>query len=247
MFLLQVNSTIEFCYEGQPYAYRVPQGFSIGSGERVCISGVSGSGKSTMLTMLAGLRRLAQGEIYYRFPGREFRLTAEKWDAGPELWGYIGFGFQRPELLNALSAASNLRLTLGPHVEQIGQRLFPKTERVVNGEHQRNNEWLEIKHKQATKLSGGQKLRIGLARAFGIGQSFVILDEPTAALDQDNRKVVAEFIREQSRGTGLLIVAHDAEFVAMLDVDRVYEIDQFEEDGPKDKRKVRSLKLLTGS
>jgi ABC-type glutathione transport system ATPase component len=65
-----VQSTMEFSYEGHPYIYRVPKGFHIDIGEKVCISGVSGSGKSTILTMLAGLRRLSKGEIRYDFKPR---------------------------------------------------------------------------------------------------------------------------------------------------------------------------------
>jgi lipoprotein-releasing system ATP-binding protein len=238
--LLRVKNTIEFSYEGHPYTYRVPEGFNIDVGEKVSISGVSGSGKSTILTMLAGLRRLSKGEIQYNFKcGRCLTLVAKQ-DLGPALWGQIGFSFQRPELLNALTVEGNIRLSVGDNTECLGRRLFPKTERNVNGETFRTDEWTDIKHKRATVLSGGQKLRLGLVRAFGQGQSVVILDEPTGALDQDNRWMVADFIMDQAKNVSLLVVAHDDDFVRSLRVDRTFVISQFESDG----RKVRSLQLI---
>jgi putative ABC transport system ATP-binding protein len=238
MPLLRVKSTAEFSYEGHPYTYRVPEGFSIDLGEKVCISGVSGSGKSTILTMLAGLRRLSKGEIQYNFKHGPSLSLAAKQNVGPALWGEIGFSFQRPELLSALTVEGNMRLSLGDlHAELLGQRLFPETERNMNGETFRTNEWTDIKHKRVTALSGGQKLRLGLVRAFGRGQSFVILDEPTGALDQDNRTMVANFIEYQAKNVGLLVVAHDDDFVRNLNMDRTFVISQFEDAG----RKVRSL------
>jgi ABC-type lipoprotein export system ATPase subunit len=239
MSLLRVESTLEFTYDGHPYTYRVPEGFHIGAGEKVCISGVSGSGKSTILTMLAGLRRFSQGKINYTFKNGPPLTLNTKRSAGPSLWGQIGFSFQRPELLTALSVERNMKLSLGDRAEAIGRRLFPESQRTVNGELHSTNEWQDIKHKRPTMLSGGQKLRLGLARAFGKGQSLVILDEPTGALDQDNRNMVADFIKDQSKNIGLLVVAHDADFVASLNVDRTFVISQFQEAD----RKVRSLAL----
>jgi ABC-type lipoprotein export system ATPase subunit len=240
MPLLKITSTIEFSHEGDPYIYRVPAGFAIDVGEKVCISGESGSGKSTILTMLAGLRRLTKGEIAYDFkPGPRVAL-APKQILGPTLWGQIGFSFQRPELLSALSVEGNMRFTLGDAAEALGQRLFPESERNVNGEKSRTNEWKDIRHKRAATLSGGQKLRLGLVRAFGMGQRFVILDEPTGALDRDNRAMVADFIKDQAGRVGLLVVAHDDDFVRSLNVDRTYGISQFPENG----QKVRLLEEL---
>jgi ATPase subunit of ABC transporter with duplicated ATPase domains len=132
-----------------------------------------------------------------------------------------------------------MRLSLGDSAEGLGRRLFPATERNVNGESFRTNEWSDIRYGRATTLSGGQKLRLGLVRAFGLGQSLVILDEPTGALDQDNRTMVANFIKDQVEKVGLLVVSHDDDFVRSLNVDRTFVIAQFEDAG----QKVRSLQL----
>src|SRR4051794_23291550 len=110
--MLLVESTIEFSYDSHPYTYRVSEGFSIDVGEIICVSGVSGSGKSTILTMLAGLRRLSKGRIRYKLNYDQcFTLVPGK-IFGPVLWGQIGFSFQRPELLNSLTVEGNMKLAL---------------------------------------------------------------------------------------------------------------------------------------
>lgn len=233
MELIKVSETIGFSYRNDPCTYQIGRDFSVGLGQRVCIRGGSGTGKSTMLTLLAGLRRFDVGEIVYKFDTSrhaEFVVTARDWNVGPPLWKHIGFSFQRPELVNSLTVRQNLALTQGSAADKVGERLFSAT-----------GEWKGLRDRCATEggLSGGQKLRLGLGRAFGVGQQLVIVDEPTAALDVDNRKMVAEFVKERSDKVGLLVVAHDPEFVASLDVTMTYEVAQIDDAGQKTRRLER--------
>jgi len=223
--ILEVVDEVVFRYPEDPgHRYVLPAGLTLGRGQAWCLYGVSGSGKSTLMTLLAGLRRLDRGCIRYHLPGTEpgaepIELSARSWEtvAGPPLWGRIGFAFQRPELIRALTVGDNLALMLG-NGHRPGASLFT------------TEEWRGIAHSRVWKISGGQVQRLGLARAFGAGQPLVFLDEPTNNLDRSNRSAVAELVREQRPHRALVVVSHDEDFLARLGMDEVFEIQ--EQKGP---------------
>jgi ABC-type lipoprotein export system ATPase subunit len=231
--VLEVLEEVDFRYpEDREVSYHIPAGLSLARGEGWCIYGVSGSGKSTLMTLLAALRRLASGRIRYRFPGPP-ESTAEvsplDWErrAGPHLWRHIGFAFQRPELIRALTVRDNLRLALG-EAGRNGASLFD------------DDEWTKLESSRPWKISGGQVQRLGLMRAFGPHQALVFLDEPTNNLDRRNRGAVADYVRRQRTGRALVVVSHDDDFIQSLGIDQVFTItDQAGAGGETRRRLVR--------
>lgn len=213
--ILEVLEEVEFRYPEDPRcAYSIPAGLTLSVGEAWCIHGISGSGKSTLMTLLAALRRLARGKVRYWFTDAAVvEVTPETWDeaVGPDLWHRIGFAFQRPELIRALSVADNLRLALG-NGSIAEPALFTP------------DEWRRIAASPVWEISGGQIQRLGLLRAFGRGQHLVFLDEPTNNLDRRNRRAVAEFVQAHSETHALVVVSHDDDFVRSLGVDRIFDV-----------------------
>lgn len=213
--ILEVLEEVEFRYPEDPRTcYSIPAGLTLSVGEAWCIYGISGSGKSTLMALLASLRRLERGRVRYRFPDASVAVTPASWDAtvGPSLWRRIGFAFQRPELIRALTVADNLRLALGD-----GALDHP-------GLFEDEREWKRIADSRVWEVSGGQIQRLGLLRAFGRGQNLIFLDEPTNNLDRRNRQAVADFVRAHRETHALVVVSHDDDFVRTLDIDCRFEV-----------------------
>jgi ABC-type lipoprotein export system ATPase subunit len=219
--ILEVLDEVEFRYPEDPrYSYSIPAGLTLSVGEAWCLYGVSGSGKSTLMTLLAALRRLGQGRVRYHFGGKAIEVTPATWDhaVGPDLWRHIGFAFQRPELIRALSVTDNLRLALG-NGKLARPELFPE------------DEWKGIAGSPVWKISGGQIQRLGLLRAFGRGQNLVFLDEPTNNLDRRNRGAVADFVQAHRETHALVVVSHDDDFIRKLEVDRMFNVEEWPATG----------------
>lgn len=211
--ILEVLEEVEFRYPQDTHcSYSIPAGLSLSVGEAWCIRGISGSGKSTLMTLLAALRRFNRGTVRYCLDGAPVDVTPGGWDTvvGPGLWRRIGFAFQRPELIRALSVTDNLRLALGNDAPA-RPALFQNEE----------DEWEKIAASAVWKISGGQVQRLGLLRAFGLGQNLVFLDEPTNNLDRRNRQDVAEFVQSHRNTHALVVVSHDEDFIATLGIDRM--------------------------
>lgn len=212
--ILTTLADAEYSYPDTKHCvYVVPAGLELCLEEIWCIYGVSGSGKSTLMTLLASLRRLTHGTIRYRFDhDRPVDVSPEAWQqtVGPGLWRHIGFAFQRPELIQALNVTDNLRVACGD---------VSRDDSLFGAE-----EWRQVARSRVSQLSGGQVQRLGVMRAFGLGQRLVFLDEPTNNLDRSNRKELADFIRKKRHGRALVVVSHDDDFIQCLEVDHVFEI-----------------------
>jgi putative ABC transport system ATP-binding protein len=169
------------------------------------IMGPSGSGKSSLLYVLSGLKRPTQGDA--RFGRHAYgqmsdaqltRLRREK----------FGFVFQQPFLLPYLSALENIVLAA------------PKQNGAARDKARRllGDLGLDgLEHKLPSQLSGGEKQRVGVVRAMMNDPEVIFADEPTAALDHVNgRRVVDTLAAYRTRGT-VVIVTHDPEMVQGAD------------------------------
>jgi len=231
MDIIKILKQLEFSYsKDDKHIYCIPTGVNISRGNMYSIQGVSGSGKSTILTLFAALRRFHQGMIQYTFTMKNpVKVTPTNWKKiiGPQFWGNIGFSFQKPELIRALTVKTNLELAIGKaNTENMALALFEK------------NEWDEIKDSRIWKLSGGQTQRLGIIRAFGTNQNIVFMDEPTNNLDKSNRKKVVDFIRGHQKNKAIVFVSHDKLFLDMLDIETTFEICD------KDKLRNRNKRIL---
>ena len=187
---------------------KVVDGFDlkIRKGEFVSIIGHSGCGKSTALTMCAGLNDISEGVIV--LDGKEIS------SAGPDR----GIVFQAPSLVPWLTAYENV----GLGVEQVYPHAS-KQERNDIIEHYLNRVGLaEAMHKKAAELSNGMKQRVGIARAFALSPKLLLLDEPFGMLDSLTRWDLQEVLMEVWTRTKLtaIVVTHDVDEAILL-ADRV--------------------------
>lgn len=184
-------------------------------GEFCAIVGTSGSGKSTMLNMLAGLEKPTKGEVVVA--GKHIEQLKED-----ELVRFrrenVGFIFQSFQLLGTMNALENVALPLS-------FRGVPRAERLKKAE-----KMLELvklsKHKKhlPTQMSGGQQQRVGVARALVVDPKIIFADEPTGNLDshtsEEVMKLMQRVVREQHKT--LVMVTHDNHLAAYAD--RVFHI-----------------------
>ncbi len=175
-------------------------------GEFISIIGHSGCGKSTVLSMVAGLTGITEGVI--ALDGREVV------DAGPDR----GLVFQSPSLVPWLSAYDNVMLGV--------ERVFPQAsaaERSDTVGYYLNRVGLgSAMKKKAAELSNGMKQRVGIARAFALNPKLLLLDEPFGMLDSLTRWDLQEVLMEvwaRSQVTAVM-VTHDVDEAILL-ADRV--------------------------
>jgi putative ABC transport system ATP-binding protein len=183
---------------------------SINAGEVLAIVGPSGSGKSTMLHCLAGLLRPQAGGVFYE---------GERFDQEPDSVRshlrrrYFGFVFQSNSLVPDLTAAENVALSLRMN----GIRRRPAEALAC--------EWLErlgvasLRDRRPSDMSGGQAQRVAVARALVGRPKVVFADEPTGALDTDNRASVLAALLQSARadGAAVVLVTHDPEVASAAD------------------------------
>jgi len=175
-------------------------------GEFVCIIGHSGCGKSTVLSMVAGLTDITRGAVV--IDNQEIN------GPGPDR----GMVFQSPCLLPWMSALENVRLGVGqvrPNDSRAEQEAFAKKylELVGLG---------DALHKRPAELSQGMRQRVGIARAFALSPKVLLLDEPFGMLDCITRMELQDALLQlwtRERQTALM-VTHDVDEAIML-ADRV--------------------------
>jgi peptide/nickel transport system ATP-binding protein len=193
--------------------------FSVGHGESVGLVGESGCGKSTTSMMVMRLLDQTSGRIM--FDGEEIGAIMPNAFARLPLRSRIQMVFQDPtDSLNprftAARAIADPLLQLGDIRGRDGLRArCEELARLVGLP-------LSLLDRFPHQLSGGQKARVGIARAIALHPSLVILDEPTAALDVSVQAVVLNLLQDlkQSMGMSYLFVSHDLNVVRLL-CDRV--------------------------
>ncbi|MBO4794077.1 MAG: ABC transporter permease, partial [Deltaproteobacteria bacterium] len=180
--------------------------FSVAEGDFVAIIGQSGSGKSTLMNIIGCLDVQTSGSC--RIDGKDTATMSP--DQLAALRGkYIGFIFQRYNLLSTLSATENVAL---PAV-YVGMSHAARTKRAENLLTELGLE--EKLANRPTELSGGQQQRVSIARALMNGGSLILADEPTGALDSksgDNVMVILEELNR--RGHTVIVVTHDHKVAA---------------------------------
>ncbi len=175
-------------------------------GEFISLIGHSGCGKSTVLSMVAGLNEISQGGII--LDGKEIS------GPGPDR----GVVFQAPSLFPWLSARENVELGV--------KKVYPhgnKQERKDIIEYYLSRVGLaDAMDKKASELSNGMKQRVGIARAFALQPKLLLLDEPFGMLDSLTRWELQEVLMEVWKRTQVtaICVTHDVDEAILL-ADRV--------------------------
>ena len=185
------------------------------SGDRVGIFGVSGSGKSTMVSMLAGLLRPDSGEIVL---DGEYLFSSDRRINVPPEKRRIAMVFQQHSLFSHLNVMNNLLYGFkrcSPDHRSID---FDALVNVLNLE--------ELLGREVCNLSGGEKQRVALGRAILANPRLLLMDEPLSALDDSLRFQIIPYLRSVSEHFGIpyLFISHSLiEMRLMTDSALVFE------------------------
>ena len=199
-------------------------------GESVVIIGGSGSGKSVSLKCLLGLLTPDGGDI--QIDGKSIIGISE--DDRDEINKKFGMLFQHAALFDSMTVLNNVTFGLtrgkGVSAEEAETIAYTKLEQVGLDE--------SFAHRIPAELSGGQRKRVGLARAVALEPEIILFDEPTTGLDPVMGDIINELIVECTRDLGAttLTITHDmassriiADRIAMLYQGKIVWV------GPRDK------------
>lgn len=203
-------------------------------GEFIAITGESGSGKSTLLNVISGLDTYEEGEMYVN--GEETSHYNEE-DYEEYRKKYIGNIFQSFNLVNSYTVYQNVELVL-----------------LINGETRRSvkHKIIDIlkkvnlykyRHTKVSKLSGGMKQRVSIARCLAKDTPIIIADEPTGNLDSKNAKSVLKLLYEISKYKLVIVVTHNFEQISEYATRRItmHDGSVIEDMKLKDKNEVKEV------
>ncbi len=174
---------------------------TIEEGEMVALTGESGRGKSTLLNVIGLIEDYDYGE--YSIVGKK-NIKPNTLKARRIIRNNIGYIFQNYALIETETVEYNLNIALKytKYKKKEKRKLISDTLKVVN---------LESKLKEKVfKLSGGEQQRIAIARVMLKPSRIIIADEPTGSLDNKNRDIVMELIKNLNKeGKTVIIATHD--------------------------------------
>ncbi len=196
-------------------------------GQTVCIIGESGCGKTVMLKLIIGLLQPTRGIV--EFDGRSVASLNGKELVKMRL--RFGFLFQMAALFDSLTVFDNVAFSLREHrtcsEDEVQQIVADRLQEVGLPE--------GIEQKKPAELSGGQRKRVGLARALAIGPEVMLYDEPTTGLDPIMSDVINELIlqTQRTKKTTGVVVTHDMKTVTKV-ADRVVMLYPLPRLGPRE-------------
>ncbi len=206
--------------------------FSLPAGGALGLVGESGSGKSTLSRLVCRLIDPDDGDIVFdgesiaRIPAREFHRSPQRRD--------IQIVFQDPS--DSLNPRHTSFDSIAHPLRRLeGLRDGAALDARVRSAADRAGLPMDLLERFPHQLSGGQKARVGIARAIAPNPRLLVLDEPTAALDVSVQAVILQLLDRLRRedGIGLLFVSHDLNVVRMLCDDLVVlQVGKVMEAGP---------------
>jgi len=177
------------------------------------ITGPSGIGKTTLLSILCGLQKPTEGKVLYDDINL-YNLVENKIDyfRGDKL----GIVFQNFNLINAFTIKQNLELA--KTTQGYGDKnLYDLLQRVGLA---------NKSHIKVSKLSVGEKQRLAVARAFIGNPKWIFCDEPTSSLDDKNTEIISQFIKDESIRckASLILITHDKRVQSILNFSQTLKL-----------------------
>ena len=179
------------------------------SGEMLVLMGNNGSGKTTVLNLVAGLMTPDSGSI--EADGKKLFSSDEGIDVPPERRN-VGYVFQNYALFPHMSVFDNVAFGL-----RMRQLQRDEIQRRVREELEPVGMW-ELKDVKAAKLSGGQKQKVALARSLVIEPALLLMDEPLSALDARTHAMVRDSLQQRLKRDKIttIVVLHSLSDVLAL-------------------------------
>ena len=175
-------------------------------GSTVTVMGGSGSGKTVLLRLTAGLIKPDRGRI--QTLGVD--TTSLREEALLPVRRRMGFVFQGAALFDSLTVYENVAYPLREHASLPEPEVADRVHRLLARVGLR-----DVDAKLPAELSGGMRKRVGIARALVLGPELVLYDEPTAGLDPTNARLITELVeglKAEGASETAMVVTHDLEF-----------------------------------
>jgi lipoprotein-releasing system ATP-binding protein len=184
---------------------------SIYEGDLIGVIGSSGSGKTTLLQILAGLETPDRGDIFYN----DINLSSNNSNNFNSMRGNLfGYAYQFHYLLDDLTVFENCNLVFkianNNKVNENSKRIMQILDELGIA---------SLQDKYPYMLSGGERQRVAIARAVVHKPKFVLMDEPTGNLDQENAEVIQNLTIKlaQNHNIGIVVATHDLNYAGKLD------------------------------
>lgn len=196
-------------------------------GETVCVIGESGCGKTVLLKLIVGLLRPTSGVV--RFDGADIAKMNTRELVALRL--RFGFLFQGAALFDSLNVYDNVAFGLREHHVHDEEKI----REIVLARLQEAGLPAGLEYRKPAELSGGQKKRVGLARALALNPEVMLYDEPTTGLDPIMTDVINELIlqTQKSQEKAGIVVTHEMKTVQKV-ADRVVMLCPLARIGPDD-------------
>lgn len=209
MLALSVEG-LELRYPGLPVPVLDIPALDVAAGERIALTGASGSGKTSLINVITGMERAGAGRILWN--GDDLVPLSENRRDDWRLRN-VGLVMQEFHLFPGLSAEANVllphRLSCWRLAAGMRQRALELLERVG----------IERPSQSVESMSRGQMQRVAVARALVGRPGIIVADEPTASLDAEAGAAVCDLLVDLSRETGSTLIAasHDERLIGRLD------------------------------
>jgi len=164
-------------------------GFEFEAGKISCLMGESGIGKTTLLKILMGLEKKDSGHV-----------------SGIDENTKISAVFQEERLCDNLTSLGNILMVCD---KNISRDVIKKHLSLVLLEN--------AALKKVSLLSGGMRQRVAIVRAMIVSSDIVLMDEPFKGLDEETKKAVIAYVKDNQRGRTVLIVTHNSDDAKMLE------------------------------
>lgn len=178
----------------------------VGPREFAGIVGPSGSGKSSLLYLMSGMRTATSGDVHFGSFHYSAASPSEKLDFRRASFGFI---FQQPHLISYLSVLENVLVPIEDPTQDDKKRALDLLDSLGIA---------ELAPKFPNECSGGERVRASMARGLVHRPAWLWVDEPTASLDSQTGKMVMDVLQGQTEHGALIVITHDLDILDDADI-----------------------------